>query len=194
MKRIIYSLLLSFIAVSSFAQWNIYQRMFQVNNGKVRTIVLETTGEVYTFDRKGRINSYLKGTYEIKYSWSDNKVTLAAYQNGKKLEEAYLTVTKNTPDEVSISLPGGTVTETYRANGSEDKAVANLNGQLMVETCFYHSESENSPYKYTISMHGQTETFEISGYKFDAKGNWTKQTLKNNGQSQTEIRTITYYD
>lgn len=194
MKRIIYSLLLSLIAVSSFAQYNVYSRMFGITNGKVQKIVMETTGEVFVFDREGRITSYSMGTNEIRYSWNGNKITLAAYQDGNKLGEEYMTVTTNTAQEVSISLPGGTVTETYRANGSEDKSVITSNGQSMVETCFYRSESDKSPYKFTVSMQGQTETFEISGYQFDAKGNWTKQTVKNNGQSQTDIRTITYYN
>lgn len=194
MKRIIYSLLLSLIAVSSFAQFNVYTRMFQITNGKVQKIVMETTGEVFTFDREGRITSYSMGTDEIRYSWSGNKITLAAYQNGNKLGEEYMTVTTNNTREVSITLPGGTVTESFRANGSSEKSIITSNGQSMVETCFYHSESDTSPYKYTISMQGQTETFEISGCQFDSKGNWIRQTVKNNGQSQTDIRTITYYN
>lgn len=194
MKRFIYSLLLSFIAVSSFAQFNVYTRMFQITNGKVKKIVMETTGEVFTFDREGRISSYSMGNDELKYSWSGNKITLSAYQNGKKMGEEYMTVTKNTTQEVSISLPGGTVTESFRANGSSEKSVITSNGQTMVETCFYHSDSDTTPYKYTLSMQGQTETFEISGCQYDSKGNWIRQTLKNNGQSQTDIRTISYYD
>lgn len=194
MKKLFLSLLFCMFAVSSFAQFNVYARMFQVYSGKVQKIVVETTGEVFKFDREGRIISYSMGPSEIRYSWSGNKITLAAYQDGNKMGEEYWTVTKNTSSEISISMPNGTISESYRENGSWKKSVISSNGQSMIEVPYYHSESEKNPYKYTLSIQGQTETFELSGYQYDAKGNWTKQTIKNNGQSQTDIRTITYYN
>lgn len=194
MKKIFLSLLLCLFAVSSFAQFNVYARMFQIYSGKVQKIVVETTGEVFKFDREGRITSYSMGPSEIRYSWSGNKITLAAYQNGNKMGEEYWTVIKNTSNEISISMPNGSITESYRENGSWKKSVISSNGQSMIQVPYYHSESEMNPYKYTLSIQGQTETFELSGYQFDAKGNWTKQTTKNNGQSQTDFRTITYYN
>ena len=194
MKKFFLSLLLCLFAVSSFAQFNVYARMFQIYSGKVQKIVMETTGEVYKFDREGRITFYSMGPSEIRYSWSGNKITLAAYQNGNKMGEEHWTVTKNTFNEISISMPNGTISESYRENGSHKKSVISSNGQSMIEVPYYYSESEMNPYKYTLTIQGQTETFELSGYQFDAKGNWTKQTMKNNGQSQTDIRTITYYN
>lgn len=198
MKKFFLSLLFILFTVSSFAQFNgaqfnVYARMFAITKGKPQKIVFETTGEAITFDQQGRITSYSMGTDEIRYSWNGDKITLTAYQNGNKLGEEYMTVTANTSNKVSISMPGGTVTETYRANGSEEKSVITSNGQSMTETCYYKSDSDVSPYKYTLSVQGHTETFDISGYQYDAMGNWIKRTINNNGQSLTEIRTITYY-
>lgn len=194
MKRVFLSFFLSLLTLTSFAQMNIYARMFGIVNGQVKTIVMETTGEVFNFDKEGKLLSYTMGTSEIRYSWKGNKVTLAAYQDGNKMGEEYITVTKNTATEIAISLPNGTVTETYRAVGGEAKATTTSNGVSMVETAFYRSESDKYPYKYTISLQGQTETLEISGYQYDSHGNWIRQTIKSNGESQTDIRTITYYN
>ena len=193
MNKICLFLFLAFTALSSSAQFNVYARMFGITNGKPQKIVMETTGEVFTFDKDGRLISYSLDNDEIRYSWNGQKITLTAYQNGKKIGEDYMTVTNNTDREVLLSLPSGTVKETYRANGSEDQSILSSNGQSMVETCFYNSEEDRCPYKVTQSFQGQTETILISGYEFDAKGNWIKSTVKSNGQTMTEIRTITYY-
>lgn len=193
MKKIFLSLLLCLFAVSSFAQFNVYARMWDVYGG-VKKIVIETSGEVLLFDREGRLTSNTMGTDEFRYSWNGNKITVSAYQNGKKLGDDYMTVTRNTAREISISLPNGTITETYHANGRWEKIVFSSNEGSIVESSFYHSDSDKSPYKFTSSINGQVETFEIHGVQYDAKGNWVKRTLRLNGESETEIRTITYYN
>ena len=194
MKKVILLLLMNLITMSTFAQQNVYARMFSIISGNVKTIVYEMSGDVNTFDKEGRLVSCKNGINELRYSWNGNKIKVSAYQDGKKLGEEYMTVSKNTPQEISITLPGGIVTETYRPDGAEDKSVIKSNGATMEETCYYHSDSDKHPYKYTISLQGQTETFELSGYQYDSYGNWIKRTVRNNGVSQTEIRTITYYN
>lgn len=194
MKKILISLLLCLYAVSSFSQFNVFARMFDIKEGKVKKIVIETSGETLLFDREGRLTSNSMGTDEIRYSWNGNKITVAAFQNGKKLGEDQMTVLKNTVREISISLPGGTITETYNANGRLEKTALSSNEGSIIETYFYHSESDKYPYKYTSLINGHVETVEIHNVQYDAKGNWIKQTLKSNGESETEIRTITYYN
>lgn len=193
MKKIIFFILLAMTAMASSAQFNVYARMFGITNGIPQKIVMESTGEVFSFDKEGRLTLYTIGENEIRYSWHGNKITLTAYQNGNKIGEDYMTVISNTDREILLSLPDGTVKETYRANGSEDQSILSSNGQSMVETCFYNSEEERSPYKVTQTFQGQTETILVSGYEFDVKGNWIKSAVKSNGQTMTEIRTITYY-
>ena len=193
MKKIIFSLMLILFASTSFAQYNVYARMFGITNGQPQKLVVETTGEVVTFDRTGRITSYAIGTDELRYSWDGSRITIAAYQGGNKLAEDYMTVTTNTSHEVVISLPGATVKEVYRANGSESQSIISSNGQSMVEQCYYNSDSDVAPYRITLSADGDSETSDFSGYQYDAEGNWIVRTIKVNGQSQIEIRTITYY-
>lgn len=196
MYKFILTFLFSLFTVTSFAQFNVYARMLGIPNGKPQKLVIETTGEVYTFDKEGRLTSVSNGENEIRYSWNGQKIKFTAYQNGNKLGEDYMTVTTNTDREVSISLleGDGTIKETYRENGSEDQFILSSNGQSMIETCYYNSEEDKYPYKVTQSFQGQTETLLMSGYEFDAKGNLVKRIIKNNGQSITEIRTISYYD
>ena len=167
--------------------------MFGITNGIPQKIVMETTGEVIIFDKEGRIKSFSLGGDEIRYSWNGQKITLTAYQNGNKLGEDYMTVTTNNDHEISILLPNGTLKETYRANGSEEQSILSSNGQSMVETCYYNSEEDKVPYKCTQSFEGQTEILMLSGYQLDSRGNWVRRTTKCNGQSMTEIRTITYF-
>lgn len=194
MKKLILSLVMCLMTLSGFAQTNIYAKMLGIVEGRVKSIVSETSGEVYTFDKDGKVLSYKIGDNELRYSWKGETVTMSAYQGGNKLGEETLTVTKNTAEEVCITFPGGTMTETYRSNGGEDKSIMTSNGMSMVETCFYKSETDRYPYKYTFSMQGQTESIEVSDYQYDARGNWVKQTIKSNGNSQTNIRTITYWE
>jgi len=193
MKRFIFLLLLSFVTVSSFAQFNVYARMHGIYYGKPQKVVIETTGEVITFDREGRIKSNSMGDNEIRYTWNGNKITLTAYQNGKKLGEEYMTVTSNTTSEIVVSMPNGTLRETYRSNGTHEKSVLTSNGQSIIETSFYKTSSDKSRYKFTVSAQGQTDTYEVSNCQTDSKGNWIRMTSKLNGQSETEIRNITYY-
>lgn len=194
MKRTILCMVMSLMTIAGFAQTNIYARMYGIIGGQVKSIIVETSGEVSNFDREGKLISCRLGENELKYSWKGNKVTVSAYQNGNKLGEEYITVTKNTAEEVCLTFSGGTLTETYRSNGGEDKSIISSNGMSMVETCYYRSDSDTYPYKCTFSFQGETKTMEMSNYQYDAKGNWVRQTTTVDGNSQTDIRTITYWD
>lgn len=189
-------LLIGLMAIGStaIAQTNVNAQMWCVNHGTPQKLMIEESGEVVCFDRKGRVTSYSIGTDVIRYSWSGNKITLSGYQNGTKVGEEYITISSQTDTEIVLTLSGGSIRETYNSDGQEHQSFMTSNGQTLTETVSYENDALHTPSKIVRSLGNQSETVIINSLSRDTYGNWVKMSISSNGQTQTVTRSILYYE
>ena len=192
-KKVLFILLVLLVNISTSAQTNVFARMWSVYNGKPKKIVDETTGEVIQFDRSGRVTSYSMDEYEYRYYWNSDKITVASYENGKKVGEAYFEVKLNTTYEVYITFAGGYVRELYNAAGFEKESTISSNGEEIVERVYYSDEKKFSPKMVTLTVGEQSEATSFGDIAYDDYNNWIRCKKTTKGKSEISIRTIMYY-
>lgn len=196
MKQFLVITFLWLCSVATYCQGILDYRMCDVYMGKVKSIVVtspETMSSETEFHIDGKIKSMKNSMCQIDYEWKGEEEIKFTASNSMGAETFYICINEYQKGYYDFDIGEGNMKIWFRENGSIDKKEVTENGNKMITTYFYHSDSEMYPYKIENRMGTQSQVVYIKIEKCDSEGNAIVFTQSCNGMSMQIKRNITYF-
>lgn len=198
MKKIVF-IIFAFLATTTLSAQQLTQQMFGLHFGNIRTLTQRVDGvpgkSVIKFYKDGRVSETRQNGVKMVYDWDSDgsRIILRAYVDDEFEGEQTIYIEEMSSYKYKYSINGIECLTEFNSNGSLSRTKFTANGQNQITNYYYESSYDTIPYKFVVTMNGQSMSVTMDIIDSDIHGNPTKILQSANGQSMVTNNEIEYY-